>query len=202
MRKILLITVAVCFMAVPSFVEAHSGRTDSSGGHNCRTGSCAGTYHYHNGGYSRSSSYSAPSYATYSNYYGLSKSDVRIIQNFLNEELGRSMVVDGIYGSNTKSAVRAFQYKHGLVTDGIVGSRTIAKMIDVADGTFVKSNANTTSRSTASCNSNYSGCVPIASDVDCAGGSGDGPKYVRGPIRVTGYDVYGLDRDNDGIACE
>lgn len=31
-------------------VSAHSGRTDSSGGHNCRTGSCAGTYHYHNGG--------------------------------------------------------------------------------------------------------------------------------------------------------
>jgi len=30
---------------------AHSGRTDSSGGHNCNVGSCAGTYHYHNGGY-------------------------------------------------------------------------------------------------------------------------------------------------------
>jgi len=30
---------------------AHSGRTDSSGGHNCNVGACAGTYHYHNGGY-------------------------------------------------------------------------------------------------------------------------------------------------------
>jgi len=24
----------------------------------------------------------------------------------------------------------------------------------------------------------YSGCVPIASDVDCAGGSGNGPAYL------------------------
>ena len=52
------------------------------------------------------------------------------------------------------------------------------------------------------CDPNYSGCVPIASDVDCAGGSGDGPAYVEGPINVIGTDIYGLDRDKDGIACE
>jgi len=53
------------------------------------------------------------------------------------------------------------------------------------------------------CDPNYSGaCVPIASDVDCAGGSGNGPAYVRGPVRVIGRDIYGLDRDGDGIGCE
>ncbi len=53
------------------------------------------------------------------------------------------------------------------------------------------------------CHSSYTGaCVPLASDVDCAGGSGNGPKYVRGPVRVIGPDVYGLDRDRDGIGCE
>lgn len=52
------------------------------------------------------------------------------------------------------------------------------------------------------CDPNYGGCVPVASDVDCAGGSGNGPAYVSGPIRVTGSDIYDLDRDNDGIACE
>ncbi|GAA1317316.1 hypothetical protein GCM10009610_42090 [Pseudonocardia xinjiangensis] len=52
------------------------------------------------------------------------------------------------------------------------------------------------------CDSNYSGCVPIASDVDCAGGSGNGPEYVSGPIRVVGDDHYGLDNDKDGTACE
>ena len=53
------------------------------------------------------------------------------------------------------------------------------------------------------CDPNYAGaCVPIASDVDCAGGSGNGPAYVRGPVRVVGRDIYGLDRDKDGIGCE
>ncbi|MEU8223457.1 G5 domain-containing protein [Kribbella sp. NPDC048915] len=52
------------------------------------------------------------------------------------------------------------------------------------------------------CDPNYSGCVPIATDVDCSGGSGNGPEYVSGPIRVIGRDIYRLDSDNDGIACE
>lgn len=52
------------------------------------------------------------------------------------------------------------------------------------------------------CDPNYTGCVPIASDVDCAGGSGNGPAYVQGPVTVIGYDKYGLDRGDDGIGCE
>lgn len=52
------------------------------------------------------------------------------------------------------------------------------------------------------CDPNYSGCVPIASDVDCSGGSGNGPEYVAGPIEVIGSDIYRLDADHDGIACE
>ncbi|WP_329483927.1 G5 domain-containing protein [Kribbella sp. NBC_01484] len=52
------------------------------------------------------------------------------------------------------------------------------------------------------CDPNYSGCVPIASDVDCSGGSGNGPAYVQGPVTVIGDDIYGLDRDGDGIGCE
>ncbi|MCU1410254.1 MAG: hypothetical protein JWR04_961 [Rhodoglobus sp.] len=53
------------------------------------------------------------------------------------------------------------------------------------------------------CDGNYSGaCVPIASDVDCAGGSGNGPAYVSGPVYIVGTDIYELDRDGDGIACD
>jgi len=53
------------------------------------------------------------------------------------------------------------------------------------------------------CDPNYAdACVPIASDVDCAGGSGNGPEYVQGPVRVVGTDIYGLDRDGDGIGCD
>lgn len=55
----------------------------------------------------------------------------------------------------------------------------------------------------SSCDPNYSGaCVPIASDVDCMGGSGNGPAYVKGPVNVVGRDIYKLDSDGDGIGCE
>ena len=39
-------------------------------------------------------------------------------------------------------------------------------------------------------------------DYDCQGGGGDGPYFVRGPFRLTGPDIYRLDSDGDGIACE
>ncbi len=57
-------------------------------------------------------------------------------------------------------------------------------------------------KTSSNCDPNYSGCVPVASDVDCAGGSGNGPAYVDGPITVIGTDIYDLDRDGDGIACD
>jgi len=52
------------------------------------------------------------------------------------------------------------------------------------------------------CDPNYSPCVPIATDVDCAGGRGNGPAYVKGPVRVIGKDIYRLDGDHNGIGCE
>lgn len=53
------------------------------------------------------------------------------------------------------------------------------------------------------CDPNYGGaCVPIASDVDCAGGKGNGPAYVSGPVEVIGTDIYNLDADGDGRGCE
>ncbi|HCT81036.1 MAG TPA: hypothetical protein DGG94_22925 [Micromonosporaceae bacterium] len=59
-----------------------------------------------------------------------------------------------------------------------------------------------TGRSTG-CDPNYAGaCVPIAFDVDCLGGRGNGPAYVQGPVVVIGWDIYGLDGDDDGIGCE
>lgn len=53
------------------------------------------------------------------------------------------------------------------------------------------------------CHPSYAdACVPIDSDVDCAGGKGNGPSYFSGVARVVGPDVYDLDRDGDGWACE
>jgi hypothetical protein len=43
---------------------------------------------------------------------------------------------------------------------------------------------------------------PNAEDYDCAGGSGNGPLYVEGPISVSPPDPFDLDADDDGVGCE
>ena len=57
-----------------------------------------------------------------------------------------------------------------------------------------------------SCTPGYSPCIPNkASDVDCYGGSGNGPRYTkRGVVYHVkrGYDRYRLDADHDGLGCE
>lgn len=54
---------------------------------------------------------------------------------------------------------------------------------------------------TDNCHPSYDPCLPIVSDIDCEGGSGNGP-YYTGPVRVIGPDDYGLDHDGDGFGCE
>ena len=62
--------------------------------------------------------------------------------------------------------------------------------------------SSTTSTTTqANCTPGYSPCLPPASDYDCEGGSGDGPKHT-GEVQVTGSDPYELDDNNNGIGCE
>ncbi len=54
------------------------------------------------------------------------------------------------------------------------------------------------------CDPNYQGaCLdPDSPDYDCAGGSGNGPDYVSGPVYIVGSDPHGLDSDGDGVGCE
>lgn len=64
------------------------------------------------------------------------------------------------------------------------------------------SKSKSSSKTTAKCDRNYQKCVPLASDVDCKPGKGNGPKYVTGPKKVLKKDIYRLDSDKDGYACE
>jgi len=80
------------------------------------------------------------------------------------------------------------------VVSDVVTKQPVTKVVAV--GTKVASGGG------GNCDPNYKPCVPIASDVDCAGGSGNGPAYVQGPVQVIGTDIYGLDRDGDGIGCD
>jgi hypothetical protein len=110
----------------------------------------------------------------------------------------RSITTRGVNG------VRRLTYEVTLV-DGVQTAKRLVRQAvatqPVTQITTVGTKVDEPS-SGGGCDSNYSGCVPIASDVDCAGGSGNGPEYVEGPVTVIGSDIYGLDADNDGIGCE
>ena len=57
--------------------------------------------------------------------------DVSDLQRYLNEVGGYGLVVDGLYGSNTRGAVKDFQRRNGLQVDGIVGPLTLNKIAEV-----------------------------------------------------------------------
>lgn len=54
--------------------------------------------------------------------------DVKLLQHRLNL-LGWQLTEDGIWGVQTDSAVRGYQYRAGLTVDGIVGAKTRAALI-------------------------------------------------------------------------
>lgn len=102
---------------------------------------------------------------------------------------------------------------------GIAGVKTLTYEVTLTDGAQTRRKlirtvvtrppvtrviaVGTKQRPTRECDPNYSdGCVPIASDVDCPGGSGNGPAYAPGVVRVVGSDIYDLDRDGDGFGCD
>jgi len=126
------------------------------------------------------------------------------------------------YQSTTENDVALESGKTTVATTGVNGEKTLTYNVTYTDGKetsrdkpsekVTKEPINQVTKvgtkvaapkPIANCDSNYSGaCVPIASDVDCAGGSGNGPAYAQGPVTVVGSDIYGLDRDGNGIGCE
>ena len=105
-----------------------------------------------------------------------------------------------------------------VLTHGVPGSRTVTyrvtflgeqqsakelvrSVVTKRPVTMVVAVGTRTPRQDDDCNANYSGCVPVTVDVDCAGG-GNGPVYVRGPIEVVGIDIYHLDLDGNALACD
>lgn len=137
----ILLTLFVLFMPIATY--AHSGRTDSSGGHNDnKNKSGLGSYHYHHGSgphlhpdgvcpysvkpKSSSSSNTNTKYSTSNTTPSLSANELNIqMQNKLNELGYKCGKADGIIGRNTKAAIKDFQKDKGLVVDGIVGSKTL-----------------------------------------------------------------------------
>jgi hypothetical protein len=88
-----------------------------------------------------------------------------------------------------------------IAPQGLYDWQMLLIRLSLAALTFVATGETGTAQD---CHPSYEGaCLPVGQgDVDCAGGSGNGPHYVRGPVYVVGPDEYELDRDGDGIACE
>jgi resuscitation-promoting factor RpfB len=124
--------------------------------------------------------------------------------------------VPSVIGKSKASAVRklknaGFKVKKETQTtttgkDGIVLSQSPSRGTRAKPDSVVRIVISNVQRSpdtgeSRNCTPGYIPCLPPASDYDCDGGSGNGPKY-SGPVRVTGSDPYDLDRDGDGKACE
>jgi hypothetical protein len=58
-----------------------------------------------------------------------------------------------------------------------------------------------TTKTDVDCTPGYSPCLEPASDYDCEGGTGDGPRYT-GTVQVSGSDPYALDADGNGVGCQ
>jgi hypothetical protein len=63
-----------------------------------------------------------------SNRYGDPDTAIQVLQRNLNFCYGTKLAVDGIYGSNTRAAIKTVQRKHHLVIDGIYGPKTRSAM--------------------------------------------------------------------------
>ncbi len=107
--------------------------------------------------------------------------------------------VAGVNG--VKTSTYEVTYADGVQTDKkLIKEETTTEPIGevTAIGTYV-------AETKPACDPNYTGaCVPnvYPADVDCAGGSGNGPYYVQGPVYVVGVDRYGLDANHDGVGCQ
>jgi hypothetical protein len=118
------------------------------------------------------------------------------VQNASLEKGRRVVTTRGVAGTKRVS------YEVTLVDGVQAGKRLLSQVVVKQPVAQVTSIGTKVAEPTNACDPNYTGCVPIASDVDCAGGSGNGPAYVAGPVEVIGTDIYRLDADHDGTGCE
>ncbi len=125
--------------------------------------------------------------------YGSRGTEVRTIQEKLKRWGYYSGSVDGIYGSQTVSAVKSFQKKNGLTVDGIAGTQTLKAM-------GITSSSSSSSSSNNSSNANllarvvygeargepYTGQVAVAAVVLNRVKSSKFPNSISGVVYQSG----------------
>lgn len=142
-KKILVAFMCLSLSFSSTISLAHSGRTDSSGGHHdYKNASGLGSYHYHHGmgphlhkngvcPYSSgagSSSGTSSSSGTkkQSKYYR--SSTVKLVQTKLNKLGFKCGKEDGHCGSQTRNAIKKYQRKKGIAVNGKINKTLLKKM--------------------------------------------------------------------------
>lgn len=116
----ILVTLSLILGANPSI--GHGGGLDSQGGHNCRVGSCAGTYHCHQAwGPACGGGTSAPlpkntltPKCVIESEKSLSSENIAFLQKKLKGKGFNPGAIDGNYGGSSQKALNAYEKKNKL----------------------------------------------------------------------------------------
>lgn len=122
-----------CGTSVVSTVsEAHSGRTDSHGGHHdYKNKSGLGSYHYHCGGHpAHLHKNGICPYSSQAKQSTSKNNDVKKVQLALNKKGYSCGQADGKMGSKTKNAIKKYQKAHHLKVTGTINT-TLKKSLGV-----------------------------------------------------------------------
>lgn len=134
-------------------------------------------------------------------YWGQPASNGASIQQYVVQRL-----VSGTWRNVATVGASARSITPEGMVNGVSQSFRVRAVNAVGAGAW-SATSRTAPRAPSGCDARYGqmgsgSCVPIASDVDCGGGRGNGPAYFWGPGYVLTSDPYGLDSDGDRIACE
>lgn len=141
LKRILTVTMCIGLLFSSNTTFAHSGRTDSNGGHHDYSNkSGLGSYHYHHGlgphlhpggvcPYSASSTTKNRNTITskkVSKYY--MSSTIKKVQTKLNKLGYKCGKADGIFGKKTKKAIKKYQKDERLTVSGNINKVLLEKL--------------------------------------------------------------------------
>lgn len=121
---LLVLTMALCIFPASAFAAATDKYVSFT--------ASSGTYYY--------AKYSDTSYWV-GWHYATSGKPVSMVQAYLymDGQLSSRSDIDSYFGNITETAIRGYQYNHGMTEDGVVGSDTWKNMAYYSYGTTISS---------------------------------------------------------------